>query len=140
MGANPNTLMKKILLVTSSLLLTATLCPLPLANEENSDATIRITSRPYIARGMQRETVREMLGAPSAQVSADVWGYVDFKAVNAVATGTQQPAAAEKKDTLVVAFKDDRVSLIRACDSEPVRAFLAQQAQSRAAASTVAGK
>jgi hypothetical protein len=131
--------MKKYLLVLSSVFLAAAFTTPALADENNSE-TIRLTGRPYISRGMTRETVLEMFGAPSARLTADVWVFFEFKAMNPVAAGPQDSGAAEKKDALVVAFKDDRVSLIRASDSQPIRAFLAQQAKSKQPAPIVAAK
>jgi hypothetical protein len=133
--------MKKHLLVLGSLLLAAAVSRPALAAEESPDPTlIRLTARPYIERGMSRETVREMAGAPSAQLSADVWVYFDVKASNAVPLARHNTAALEKHDTLVVAFKDNRVSLVRACDSAPVRAFIAQEEKKKQAAPLVAAK
>jgi hypothetical protein len=130
---------KQSLLLLASALLGATLSNPALANDDHSQATIRLTARPYIDRGMSREMVREMFGAPSAQLSADVWVYFDFKPVNAMAARGQAAVSAEKHDTLIVGFKDGHVSLIRACDSQPVRAFIASQAK-RPAPALVATK
>lgn len=133
--------MKKHLLVLGSLLLAAVVSASALAADEAPDPTlIRLTARPYIERGMSRDTVREMAGAPSAQLSADVWVYFDVKSTNAVPLARQNAAALERYDALVVSFKDNRVTLVRACDSEPVRAFIAQQEKSKQPASIVAAK
>src|SRR4051812_30041002 len=124
--------MKTLQLIISSFLLATAFSSAALAGDSrSSDLMVRLTDRPYVERGMTRETVREVFGMPSAQLSRDVWVYFDFQAVNPVARGTQNSAAAQKQDTLVVAFKDDRVSLIRACDSKPVRALIAQQEKSQ---------
>jgi outer membrane protein assembly factor BamE (lipoprotein component of BamABCDE complex) len=132
--------MKRQLLLLSSLLLAATFSTPALANNEDAGSTIRLTGRPYIERGMTRETVLEMFGAPSGRLSAEVWVYFDFQAVNPVASGAQSSSAAAKQDALVIAFKGDRVSAIRACDSKPVHAFIAQQEKSKTPASIVAAK
>ena len=132
--------MKKQLLALSSLLV-ATLFSTPVAaNSENDAETIGLVARPYINTGMTRDTVHFMLGAPSARLAADVWVYFDFKPVNGVAKGTQNSAAANHKDALVVVFKDDRISLIRACDSAPIQLFLAQQEKSRRTVASTAAK
>jgi hypothetical protein len=130
---------KHLLLVVTSALFGATFATSTIAAETSSEDTIRLTDRSYIERGMSRDTVRAMFGVPSAQLSADVWVYYDFKSVNAVATRGSSAAGIEQQDALIVGFKDGRVSLIRACASEPVRVFIAQQTM-RSGAPLVAKK
>ena len=137
---NPFPTMNKHLLCLAALLVAGMFSPSATANDDRAFSPIRLTDRPYIERGMARELVREMFGAPCAQLSSDAWVYFDFRAMNALAIGTLSSAGAEKKDTLVVIFKEDRVSLIRACDSQPVRAFIAQQAQRKSPAPIIAKK
>lgn len=88
---------------------------------------------------MDRETVTHMLGAPSAKLSDDVWVYFDFTASNPARSDGRNEAAAPC-DTLVIGFAKDRIVLIRACESQPVRALLAQLAKSPAAKTTMAKK
>ncbi len=132
--------MKSHLLIASSLLLAATFSTSAFATNTGAPSadTIPLTGRPNIERGMNRETVRNMFGAPSAKLSPDVWVYFDFQARRPVELRVNV-ANPENRDTLVVAFTKDRVTLIRLCDSAPVRAFLAQQ-ESKTAASIVAAK
>ena len=131
--------MKKQLLALGSLLLVTGLPVFVSADEVQPDSLLAFTAKPHIARGMDRETVRTMLGEPSAQLSADVWVYFDFKVAKAVIThpGT---GPVGNRNSLVVGFSHDRVSVIRACDSAPVRALLAAQGGKKPAAPVIAAK
>lgn len=127
--------------VSSSLLLVAAFPASVLAADvpAASDPLIEFSGRTHIERGMNRETVRAMLGAPSAWLSPDVWVYFDFQARRPAALRVNI-ANPENHDTLVVAFTKDRVALIRLCDGGPVRGFLAQQGKGKRAAPAIAAK
>ena len=107
---------------------------------ENSDVLTLLADSPYVTIGMERETVRALFGAPSAQLSAEVWVYFDCQLASAVATNGRKSGAAEKFNTLVVAFQQERVSAIRACESAPVRALLAAQSKRKSSAPAIAAK
>ena len=92
---------------------------------------IRFDDTVYIERGMDRTTVREMLGPASAKLGVDVWVFWDFRA--------HRNRQSEKYDALVVQFANDKVSLIRLTESRAVRTLLAQQAR-KSEAGQVAAK
>lgn len=130
--------MKTSQLIASLVLAATFVTSAPAADHSSpSDGLVPFTGRPHIERGMNRETVREMFGAPSAQLSSDVWVYFDFQARRPVELRINV-ANPENRDTLVIAFTKDRVTLIRLCDRGPVGAFLAQQAKSKTAATNFA--
>lgn len=104
------------------------------------DPLISLPSRPYLDRGMSRETVHEMFGAPSVRLSPDAWVYFDVEPTNSIAAGTGKPLAAGQQDALLVGFTDGRVTLLRLCDSRPVRAFIARQSPRRDSAEMIASK
>jgi len=132
--------MKKLLLVPNSLLLAALFTANISAREGGAETTIPLTGNPHISHGMDRETVRTMFGAPNAQLAPDVWVYFDFKFVNAVVSRMQNSGTVKRQDTLVVAFRNGRVSVIRACDSGAVRALIAAQRKGQTPGSVVAAK
>jgi hypothetical protein len=132
--------MNKQLLVLSALLLATTFSPSTSANEGSPDGMILLSGKPHINLGMDRDTVRGMLGEPSAQLSADVWVYFDFKVGKAVVSNLRSSGPAENQNTLIVGFKYDRANVIRACDSAPVRAFIAAQSKGKPSAAIVAAK
>jgi hypothetical protein len=117
---------KNSLLVSCGLALTIAAGPLSAAGERKSpDDLVPFPSRPFIAKGLERESVILMLGQPSAKLSPDIWVYFDFRPVDPRESSVyiERP---QTVDTALVIFESDRVVHIRLCDSKPVRAFLAR--------------
>lgn len=84
-----------------------------------------------IENGMTRAEVRTSFGEPIV-LSVDFWAYVHLDFLTRPATGY---------DAMLLRFNGDRVAEIKACDSKPVLAFVAQQRQLQAArASRTAAK
>jgi hypothetical protein len=85
--------------------------------------------RPFtleLAPGSSPDTVRQMLGAPSAVLAGGVWVYFEFaRSIPNVAN----PAF----DTLVIAFEGSRVTAVKITDGRVVRQLLAQEAAQKAA-------
>lgn len=75
-----------------------------------------------IENGMNRAEVRASFGEPIV-LSANFWAYVHLKLLTRPATGY---------DAMLLRFDGDRVVEIKACDSEPVLAFIANLRQSQA--------
>lgn len=126
--------MKKILLL-SSLVLAAVCTQTAFAQNpaDEAHAPFRAEDLPAsIAKGMTREGVSLLLGAPSETLGANVWVYWNFNAKGA--------APASKHDTLVVVFSDYRVRNLRLCESKPVRELIAKQKAKAASKPTVAKK
>ena len=124
----------KFLRLASSLLAAASAPAAVLAATTTpvSEPVVALTTPLRIEKGMTREKVTAVFGAPSAVLSASVWVYFNFKSVSV-------PQAANY-DTMVLTFQEDRVVEIRFCDSKPVRAFLARQEKSKSAAAKFAAQ
>ena len=71
-----------------------------------------------ISVGASREAVRNQLRDPNAVLNVNVWVYTDVLATNVF--------GAERADTLVVIFKDEKVDTIRLVTKEQVRAAVAR--------------
>lgn len=82
---------------------------------------LRILSR--VDKGMSRTEVERMIGVADATVGREVWVYWNFDAENV--------ATPRGCDTLVIGFKDDRVSVMRMTSSQPVRALVARQQKTK---------
>lgn len=92
------------------------------------------TFRPFIlelAPGSSPETVKKVLGLPSAVLGREVWVYFDFAKPN---PNVENPGF----DTLVVGFSAGKVTAVKITDGRVVRRLLAQQAAQAAKASVAA--
>ena len=105
-------------LVLSVALVAPAFAALPSWNSE-FDALVPLNAAPGIAHGMSRETVEFTFGTPGTKLSDNVWVYWGFKS-----TGVP---GGDAFNALIVGFTGDRVTLLRLCRSEPVKAFIAQQ-------------
>ena len=111
--------MKKIALLLS-LLAAGTLAP-AFASEfrasqlppESSLTLEELLSRNRVSVGASRESVLIEMREPTLVIGPDVWVYTGFMATNVF--------GAERYDTLVVAFKNDKVEVIRLAKEEQVR-------------------
>jgi hypothetical protein len=111
--------MKKIALLLS-VLAAGTLAP-AFASEfrasqmplESSLTLEEMLSRSRVSVGASRESVLIELREPNLVIGSDVWIYTGFVAGNVF--------GAERFDTLVVAFKNDKVEVIRLAKEEQVR-------------------
>ena len=122
--------MKKHVLIASSLVLLAAWFTTSVSAAEATSVRdlIPFSSRPFVERGMARETALRMLGEPGARLSRDAWIYFDFHAANPRFRRIKTiPAELEKLDTLVIEFDHNRVSRIRWCEGRPLREFLARR-------------
>ncbi len=78
-----------------------------------------------VSVGASREGVRNQLRDPDAVLNVNVWVYSNLLASNA--------SGAERADTLVVIFKDEKVDTIRLVTKEQVRAAAARASATRVA-------
>jgi hypothetical protein len=99
--------------------------------ELNADTLEYLASRVRASVGMERGTVVEELGAPKVVAHPNVWIYTGFRASNVY--------GAERYDTLVVFFKDERVAKIMLTSEKSLRAA-ATRAKSAEAARTASVK
>jgi hypothetical protein len=121
----------------------ATFTPLTGAPAESPTATERIPfpARSFVERGMKREAACNLLGAPSAELSPDLWVYFDFNPVNPRFRGiATDHFRVDQFDTVVVGFANDRVVLIRLCHSKPVHDLIARQQREKADGSMLASR
>ena len=77
-----------------------------------------VLERSRVSVGASREGVLNQLRAPNAVLNVNVWVYTNFLVANA--------SGAERADTLVVTFKDEKVDTIRLVTKEQVRAAVAR--------------
>lgn len=80
---------------------------------EDSLTLEELLTRSRVSVGVSRESVLSELRAPDLVIGPDVWVYTGFKATNVY--------GAERYDTLVLAFKNDKVEVIRLAKEEQVR-------------------
>lgn len=80
---------------------------------EDSLTLEELISRSRVSVGVSRESVLTELSTPNLLIGPDVWVYTGFKATNVY--------GAERYDTLVLAFKNDKVEVIRLAKEEQVR-------------------
>ena len=91
---------------------------------------LEFLSRARVSVGSERGTVLEQLGEPQALPNPDVWIFTGFRASNVF--------GAERLDTLVVGFKDERVVKLTLTTQAAVRAAATRPA--RPAAAKIAAK
>lgn len=130
--------MKTYLLLAS--LAVATVTPafaaeLPISRLANDTFTLDpetldyLTSRVRVSVGMERGTVIDQIGAPQVMAHPDLWAFTGFRASNVF--------GAERYDTLLVAFKSDRVVAVTLTNAQAIRTAAVRQkdaAKSRTAA------
>lgn len=80
---------------------------------EDSLTLEELLTRSRVSVGVSRESVLTEPSAPNLVAGPDVWVYTGFKATNVY--------GAECYDTLVLAFKNDKVEVIRLAKEEQVR-------------------
>lgn len=80
---------------------------------EHSFTLEEILARSRVSVGISRGSVLNELRAPDLILGPDVWIYTGFRATNVYGS--------ELYDTLVVAFKNDKVEVIRLAKEEQVR-------------------
>jgi hypothetical protein len=80
---------------------------------ESSLTLDEMLSRSRVSVGASRESVLIELREPNFVIGPDVWVYTGVKAANVF--------GAERYDTLVVAFKNDKVEVVRLAKEEQVR-------------------
>lgn len=88
-----------------------------------------LTSRVRVSVGMDRGTVIDQLGEPHIMAHSDLWAFTGFRASNVF--------GAERYDTLLVAFKSDRVATVTLTNAQAIRTAAVRQkavAKSRTAA------
>ena len=88
-----------------------------------------LLARSRVVVGASRESVLNEMRAPNVVFHPDVWIYTGFLAANVY--------GAERYDTLVVVFKNDKVEAIRLAKEEQVRVAASR---SRAAAEKIASR
>lgn len=93
--------------------------------------TIHTAAAAVVERGMTRDAVRFQLGAPTAELTADVWAYEDFQA-------NGRPAG-ERRDVLLVVFAGENVTRLHLTEKGAVRSALAR-ARAAARPAVVAAK
>jgi hypothetical protein len=116
--------MKTIVLLTA--LLTAGVCSPAFASEfqtssiptDGFTSIDEVLAQSRVSIGSSRESVLTEMSAPSIVLHANVWVYTGFRANNV--------PGAERFDSLVVAFKNDKVDTIRLVKSEQVRKVAAR--------------
>jgi len=74
-----------------------------------------LASRTRVSVGMDRGTVIEQMGAPGVMIHRDIWAFTGFRASNVF--------GAERYDTLIVVFKDNKVAKITLTAEKTVRAI-----------------
>jgi hypothetical protein len=77
-----------------------------------------VLAQSRVSIGSSRESVLTEMRAPNIVLHANVWVYTGFRASNV--------PGAERFDSLVVAFKNDKVDTIRLVKSEQVRKVAAR--------------
>ena len=80
---------------------------------ESSLTLEEMLSRNRVSVGASRESVLIELREPNFVIGSDVWVYTGFKAANVF--------GAERYDTLVLTFKNDKVEVVRLAKEEQVR-------------------
>jgi hypothetical protein len=88
-----------------------------------------LTSRVRVSVGMERGTVIDQLGEPQVMAHPDLWVFTGFRASNVF--------GAERYDTLLVAFRGDRVVTVTLTNAQAIRTAAIRQkdaAKSRMAA------
>ena len=80
---------------------------------EDSLTLEELISRSRVSIGVSRGSVLTELSAPNFIIGPDVWVYTGFKATNVY--------GAERYDTLVLAFKNEKVEVIRLAKEEQLR-------------------
>ena len=80
---------------------------------ESSLTLEELLARSRVSVGASRESVLIELREPNLVIERDVWVYTGFLASNVF--------GAERYDTLVVAFKNDKVEVLRLAKEEQVR-------------------
>ena len=126
--------MKKYLLV-SALLLSAISAQSSSAQDAfaaSPDPLITLSSNAHARLGMSREQLIDQLGQPSEELSESIWVYSDFRA--------KGRSVGEHRDTLVVVFTQDRVSLLRLTDAFLVKTAIAKARANAPKLPTVAKK
>ena len=122
-------------LITSFVLAAAFAAPASASDAYHPDADsviIPLSSNPVATTGQSREGVVYNLGEPTEKLSANLWIYSDFKVAG------KKPA--NRADTLIVVFKDDRVSVLRLTDGAQVRAAITKLRAAKSPSVAVASK
>ncbi len=91
----------------------------------NAETLDYLTSRVRVSVGMNRGTVIDQLGEPQVMAHRDLWAFTGFRASNVF--------GAERYDTLLVAFKSDRVATVTLTNAQAIRTAAVRQ---KAAAKT----
>ena len=78
-----------------------------------------LTSRVRVSVGMDRGTVVDQLGEPQVMAHRDLWAFTGFRASNVF--------GAERYDTLLVAFKGDRVVAVTLTNAQAIRTAAVRQ-------------
>ena len=78
-----------------------------------------LTSRVRVSVGMERGTVIDQLGEPQVVAHSDLWAFTGFRASNVF--------GAERYDTLLVAFKGDRVVAVTLTNAQAIRTAATRQ-------------
>lgn len=78
-----------------------------------------LTSRVRVSVGMERATVIDQLGEPQVVAHSDLWAFTGFRASNVF--------GAERYDTLLVAFKGDRVAAVTLTNAQAIRTAAVRQ-------------
>ncbi len=81
--------------------------------DELNDEGLSLLTRTRISTGIDRAQVIEQLGEPTAKLGTDVWAFTNFRASNMTYS--------ERYDTLLVAFKDDKVARITMSNVKDIR-------------------
>ena len=102
-----------------------------LANEPSSPYPPVPFGALRIEKGMSRAQVREVFGDPTV-LSPNVWVFFKLRFLTT-------PSAA-RCDAMVVRFEQNRVIAVRLCESEPLRALMAQLERNEAAAAKGSAK
>ena len=84
-----------------------------------------------IQKGMTRAQVREEFGEPTV-LAPNVWAFFNLKFLTT-------PSAA-RCDAMMLRFEQDRVCEIRLCESESLRALIAQLEKNKAVAAKTSAK
>lgn len=110
----------------------ATVIPTDSFVELNDETLDHLLSRTRVSVGMERSRVINQIGEPAAQIGNDVWVFTHFRAGNVT--------YAERYDTLLLVFKDDKVTRVTLTSAQDVRMALRRSNAAGTATRVAAGQ